>query len=175
MRCRVSPLVGALRWLPIQARIEYKLSTLCHSLFLFIRLVFFMYISIMIAALFFWLKNYAFHMLRAHLDTVCVCVCVCACARARARVRACVRGALSVWNSRPNEIKHSSVTLHLKTLWRPSCLKPTTASKLFLPTYPKFVLKLFQLTDVLCVCVCVCACARACVRLCKRECVCMYV
>ena len=29
----VSPLLRTLHWLPIQARIEYKLSTLCHSFF----------------------------------------------------------------------------------------------------------------------------------------------
>ena len=32
-RDHVSPLLRTLHWLPIQARIEYKLSTLCHSLF----------------------------------------------------------------------------------------------------------------------------------------------
>ena len=48
--------------------------------------------------------------------------------------------------------------LHLKLLWIPICLKPITAtaskfSKSKHGTYPQFVLKLFQLTDVLCVCV----------------------
>ena len=32
-RDRVLPLLRILHWLPIQARIEYKLSTLCHSFF----------------------------------------------------------------------------------------------------------------------------------------------
>ena len=32
-RDHVSPLLRTLHWLPIQARIEYKLSTLCHSFF----------------------------------------------------------------------------------------------------------------------------------------------
>ena len=37
-RCRkqnhISPLLMSLHWLPIDARIEYKLSVICHSLFL---------------------------------------------------------------------------------------------------------------------------------------------
>ena len=32
-RDHVSPLLRTLHWLPVQARIEYKLSTLCHSFF----------------------------------------------------------------------------------------------------------------------------------------------
>ena len=36
----VSPLLRTLHWLPIQARIEYKLSTLCHSFFALIQPLF---------------------------------------------------------------------------------------------------------------------------------------
>ena len=42
---------------------------------------------------------------------------------------------------------------------------------------PQFVLKLFQFTYVLrvCMCVCVCVCVCACVRACVRACVCACV
>ena len=61
-RDHVSPLLRTLHWLPIQASIEYKLSTLCHSFFLWYSPCLFVWpspclLSIKTAPLLIWLKN----------------------------------------------------------------------------------------------------------------------
>ena len=143
----VSPLLRTLHWLPIPAHAEkkHKLLAFCQVLFLRNNPCLFVWsssheLSIM-AAPPLTQEYYAFHMLLLrpkHLDITLF---------------------LSVI---PFLMKLDMFTqqLHLKPLWRPVCLKPTSASISPTPFLPQLFSNYFSWMKC-CVCVCVCVCAYA--------------
>ena len=103
-RDHVSPLRRTLHWLPIQARIEYKLSTLCHSFFTDTAPV---YLSDL-------LRVYSpSRQLRSSTDSRTLCI-----PYMRTNTfghRSFFYAASSVWNSLPREIRHIQSSNAFKT------------------------------------------------------------
>ena len=116
-RDHVSPLLRTLHWLPIQARIEYTLSTVCHSFFSDTAPV---YLSD--------LRVYSpSRQLRSSSDWRTLRI-----PHIKTKTfghRSFSHTAPSVWNYLPRDIRHIfSQSLQLKLPWRLICSNPTSAS-----------------------------------------------
>ena len=100
----VSPLHRTLHWLPIQARMKYKLSTLCHSFFSDTAIV---YLSVL-------LRVYSpSWQLRSSSDSRTLCI-----PHIKIKTvghRSLSNAAPSVWNSLPHEIRGIQLTTAFKT------------------------------------------------------------
>ena len=92
----ISPLLMSLHWLPINARIEYKLSAICHSFFLGLSPI---YLSDLL------LVYTPKRNLRSSSDNRILCI-----PKLRTKTfghRSFSFAALTIWNSLPSELRHT--------------------------------------------------------------------
>ena len=156
-RDHVSPLLRTLHWLPIQARIEYKLSTVCHSFFSDTAPV---YLSDL-------LRVYSpSRQLCSSSDSRTFCI-----PHIKTKTfghRSFSHAAPSVSNSLPHDIRHIQSVTAFKTALEDSSVQilPLLV-KPVLP--PPLSVNYITWLAVWCVCVCVYACVCVCVCVWERE------
>ena len=113
----VSPLLRTPHWLPIQAHIKYKLSTLCHSFFSDTAPV---YLSDLLQVF------SPSRQLRFSSDSRTLCI-----PHIKTKTSEhCLfsYAAPPVWNSLPHEIRHIQWTIAFKTALKTLCSNPTSAN-----------------------------------------------